>query len=207
MTVEAWALFCATETLLCLNPGPATLLVISIALTRGLAAGVVATVGVLAANAVYFTLSASGLVAVHALSSQVFLAIQWAGAAYLIWLGTRMIVRSFQGPDAGTPVEVAAAVRRSFWQGFTTQAANPNLLVYFTAILPQFVDPKRPLPGQVAILAGSSFAIEFAVLSIYAVLAFRAGRRAAPRFRVLAVRLGGALLVAAGAGLAALGRE
>jgi homoserine/homoserine lactone efflux protein len=207
MTVEAWALFCATEMLLCLNPGPATLLVISIALTRDLAAGVRATLGVLAANAVYFTLSASGLVAVHALSPQVFLAIQWAGAAYLIWLGTRMIFRSFRTRDGGACIEVVSSARRSFWQGFATQAANPSLLVYFTAILPQFVDPKHPLPGQVAILAGSSFVIEFAVLSIYAVLAFHAGQRAAPRFRVLAERLGGALLVAAGAGLAALGRE
>jgi len=207
MTVEAWALFCATETLLRLNPGPSTLLVLSLALTRGQAAGVLATVGVLAANAVYFTLSASGLVAVHALSSEAFLAIQWAGAAYLIWLGTRMLVRSFRTQDGGTSVEVASSASRSFWQGFTTQAANPNLLVYFTAILPQFVDPKHPLPGQVAILAGSSFVIELAVLSIYAALAFRAGRRAAPRFRVLAERLGGTLLVAAGAGLAALGRE
>ena len=66
MTLEAWALFCLTETLLCLNPGPSTLLVLSVALTRGQVAGLFASIGVLAANAVYFTLSASGLVAVHA---------------------------------------------------------------------------------------------------------------------------------------------
>lgn len=207
MAFEAWALFCLTETLLCLNPGPSTLLVISLGLTRGQAAGVLATSGVLAANAIYFALSASGLAAVHALSAEAFLALRWAGAVYLIWLGARMLVRSFRRPEGAVPPAPGPGGRRSFWRGFVTQGANPNLLVYFTAILPQFVDASRPLPGQVAILAVSSFAIEFAVLSGYAVLATRAGRRAAPRFRVAAERLGGSLLVAAGAGLASAGRE
>jgi homoserine/homoserine lactone efflux protein len=161
---------------------------------------------VLAANAVYFTLSASGLVAVHAVSAQAFRVIKWAGAAYLIWLGARMILRSFRTPPDAAPARAAVRVSRSFWQGFTTQAANPNLLVYFAAILPQFVDSRQPLPGQVGILAGSSFVIELAVLSIYAALASQAGRRAAPRFRRIAERLGGGLLIAAGAGLAALRR-
>jgi hypothetical protein len=75
------------------------------------------------------------------------------------------------------------------------------------AILPQFVDSRYPLPAQVAILAGSSIAIEFTVLSAYSALAFRAGRRAAPRFRLIFERVGGGLLVAAGAGLASLRRE
>jgi homoserine/homoserine lactone efflux protein len=160
MTVEAWALFCMTETLLCLNPGPSALMVMSLALTRGQAAGVRATVGVLAANAVYFTLSASGLVAVHSLSAEVFFVIKWVGAAYLIWLGARMIVRSFRGRGIAPSPLVATSGRRSFWQGFVAQGGNPNLFVYFAAILPQFVDPARPLPGQVAILAFSSFVIE-----------------------------------------------
>lgn len=207
MTTEAWALFCVTETLLCLNPGPSALLVMSLALTRGQAAGVRAAVGVLAANAVYFALSASGLVAVHSLSAEVFLVIKWAGAAYLIWLGARMIVRSWQARGDDRSASVPVSGRRSFWQGFVAQGANPNLLVYFTAILPQFVDPTRPLPGQVAVLACSSFVIEFTVLSVYAALSSRAGRRASPRFRLIAERLGGGLLVAAGAGLASLRRE
>jgi threonine/homoserine/homoserine lactone efflux protein len=136
-----------------------------------------------------------------------FLVIKWAGAAYLIWLGARMIVRSFRARGVEPSASLAASGRRSFWQGLVAQGANPNLLVYFTAILPQFVDPARPLPGQVAILAFSSFVIEFAVLSVYGAVAFRAGRRAAPRFRLAAERLGGGLLVAAGAGLASLRRE
>ena len=122
-------------------------------------------------------------------------------------LGTRMIVRSFRPSEVEPPPSVAVSRRGSYWQGFVAQGANPNLLIYFTALLPQFVDPARPLQGQIAILAGSSFVIEFTVLSVYAALAFRAGRRAAPRFRLVAERLGGGLLVAAGAGLASLRRK
>lgn len=206
MTLQAWALFCATETLLCLNPGPSALLVISLGLTRGQVAGMVAALGVLAANALYFALSAAGLAAVHGLSAEAFLAIKWLGAAYLIFLGSRMILRSFEARAASPSPPAPASPRRSFWQGFLAQAANPNLLVYFTAILPQFVAPTAPLAPQVAILALSSFAIEFTVLFVYSALAHRAGRRAAPRFRVVADRVGGGLLIAAGAGLASLRR-
>ena len=206
MTVHAWALFCMTETLLCLSPGPSALLVISLALTRGRAAGFFATLGVLVANALYFALSASGLITLHALSAELFLAIKWAGAAYLIWLGVRMVVRSFSKVSAERALPADVSGRRAVWQGFVTQGANPNLLVYFTAILPQFVDPAHPLPGQVAILACSSFLIEFTILSVYAALSSRAGRRVSTRFRVVAERIGGGLLVAAGAGLATIRR-
>jgi threonine/homoserine/homoserine lactone efflux protein len=105
MTFEAWALFCLTEAVLCLSPGTSTLVVISHSLTRGPSAGIRATTGVLAANAIYFVLSASGLVALHALSAETFSIIKWAGAAYLIWLGATMIPRSFKSPISSRSFE------------------------------------------------------------------------------------------------------
>ena len=91
--------------------------------------------------------------------------------------------------------------------GFVTQGANPNLLVYFTAILPQFIDANHPVAPQVALLACSSFVIEFSVLSAYSGLSGRAGEAAAPRFRAYLERLGGGLLIGAAAGLARIARE
>jgi homoserine/homoserine lactone efflux protein len=204
MTLEAWALFCLTEALLCLKPGVSTLAVVSLSATRGAGAGLLATLGVLAANAVYFALSASGLVVLHALSAEVFTAIKWAGAAYLIWTGAMMIWRSFRPSEAQRTATVSKG--RAFLQGFVTQGANPNLLVYFAAILPQFVDPAEPLAPQVAILAFSSFVIEGAIVSGYALLAARAGQGVKPRLRATLERAGGGLLIAAGAGLATLKR-
>lgn len=207
MTVETWALFCLVEFLLCLKPGPSCMVVISLGLTRGQAAGVLATAGVLAANAIYFAVSATGVAAALQLPAQVFAAIQWLGAAYLIWVGARMLARSFRRGESEPSLPAPAARGRAFWQGFVAQGANPGLLVYFTAILPQFIDTAAPLAWQVAVLAVSSFAIEFAVLSAYSALSHRAGRRTGPRFQRMVDRLGGGLLIAAGAGLARIERD
>jgi threonine/homoserine/homoserine lactone efflux protein len=211
LTLQAWALFCLTETLLCLNPGPSALLVISLALAQGQAAGVIAATGVIAANAVYFGLTATGLTAVHALSPQAFGAIKTLGALYLVYLGARMLARSLRAPaptpDADADTEPPGlSRRRSFAQGFAVQLANPNLLVYFGAILPQFVDPRAAVAPQVGILAASSFAIEFGVLSAYAALSHHAGRRATPGFQRWLLRAAALLLFAAAAGLARLER-
>jgi homoserine/homoserine lactone efflux protein len=207
MTLETWAFFCMTEFFLCLSPGPSALLVISLGMTRGQAAGVLATLGVLVANAIYFTLSATGLAAALHVSSEAFLVIKWLGAAYLIWLGFRRIVRSFQMRAEQVIAADPVSRGRSFWQGFVIQGANPNLLVYFTAILPQFIDARGHIGSQVAILAFSSFAIEFTVLSAYAALSHRAGLTVAPRFRYLVERVGGVFLIGAGTGLATLRRN
>lgn len=207
MTLEAWALFCLTELLLCLKPGPACLVVVSLAVRRGRPAALAASGGVIGANATYFALSASGLAALIVSSSALFTAVRWAGAAYLIWLGARTLWRSFASRDEQPARLASISAQRSFWQGFVVQGANPGLLIYFTAILPQFVDAGAPLAPQVAILAFSSFAIELAVLWAYAALSAGAGRRAGSRFTIWSERAGGGLLIAAGAGLAALRRD
>ena len=206
MTLEAWALFCMMETFLCLSPGPSALVVISQSLTRGPSAGVRATTGVVAANAIYFALSASGLVALHSLSAELFSVIKWCGAAYLAWLGVGIIVRSFKpstSPTSSGPVTPGSP----FWRGFVTQGANPNLIVYFTAILPQFISLDHAVAPQIALLACSSFAIEFSVLSAYAALSGRAGESVAPRLRATIDRIGGGLLIGAAVGIAQIERE
>lgn len=206
MTLEAWALFCLVELALAANPGPSALVVVSQSLTRGGWAGIRAATGVLAANAIYFALAASGMLALHRVSAEVFGVLQWGGAAYLLWLGGRMIWRAGNAPPAGD----GKATRRGgrpFWRGFVSQGANPNLLLYFTAVLPQFVEPTAPLAPQVAILAASSFAIELSVLSAYSSVSDRIGERGAPRWRAGLERLGGGLLLTAGAGLARIERE
>jgi threonine/homoserine/homoserine lactone efflux protein len=204
MTIEAWLLFCLIEALLCLKPGPATLVVMSLAAGGGRAKGIEATGGVIAANAVYFVAAATGLIAVHTLSVEVFSMIKWTGAAYLVWLGGRAIWLSFR--PVRDPLPVVESARRPFWRGLVVQGANPNLLVYFGAILPQFVDPNSAVAPQVAILAISSFVIEFSILSGYSMLLGELGRRALTNYRVHVDRLGGVLLIAAAAGIASLSR-
>jgi threonine/homoserine/homoserine lactone efflux protein len=184
-------------------------MVTSLSLTGGPRQGMLASLGVLAANAGYFAAVATGLGALIAGSSQAFSVLRWAGAAYLVAIGVRTFVRASRrcaehgagaAPAGSAPTRSAAAC---FRHGLVTQGANASLLVYFSALLPQFLDDEHPLLGQVALLAATSAAIELAVLSGYALLAARAGGLARrPALESSLRRAGGALLVAAGMRLA-----
>jgi homoserine/homoserine lactone efflux protein len=198
MSLEVWLAFCATETVLCLTPGPAVLCVVSVAMARGARPGLLAALGILAGNTLYFLLSATGIAAVIVASSRLFAAIQWAGAAYLVGVGLCMLLSDPRAPQLVPPQPAA----RSFARGFVVQAANPKALVFFVALLPQFLDPGAPVALQVAILGASSVAIELLVLSLYVVLCVRARRLAGARWSGSLERLAGGFLVAAGARLA-----
>ena len=206
MSWHVWTLFALTETALCFVPGPAVLLVLSQALAHGTAKAVWSILGIVAANTVYFVLSATGIGAILIASYDLFFAIKWIGAVYLIWLG----ISAFFGASA---VSVAPARERSiagarmFGNGVVLQLSNPKALVFFTALLPQFVDPHRPIWSQMLILALTSVIIEFFVQLLYASLAGRASSLAArPPFARLANRIAGSLLIVAGLSIAAVKR-
>jgi homoserine/homoserine lactone efflux protein len=203
MALEPWLAFCITETVLCFTPGPAVLLVVSFALARGRRAGLAAALGILAANSFYFAVSASGIAALLLASRELFLVLKWAGAAYLVWLGLRMLLSRGGEPAAAAPVRA----RRAFLRGVVVQGANPKALVFFAALLPQFVDPAASVPLQILVLGASSVAIELAALALYALGAARARRWAGARVAGGLQRVGGAFLVAAGARLAAVRSE
>jgi len=204
MTIETWALFCATEAVLSFIPGPAVLYVISTSITHGSRAGLVASTSILAANAVYFVLSAMGLGAVLLASRHVFMGIKWIGAAYLVYLGLRMLFsRTPMAPESGHAPKPAAHTG-VFWNGFLTQIANPKAIIFFAALLPQFINPDQSAAWQIAILGTSSVTVEFIVLAVY-VATCRAARQwlQDPRYNSWLVRVAGLLLMIAGARLAA----
>ncbi len=208
MNPEVWLVFVLTETALCLTPGPAVLLVLSQGLTRGVSASLWSSLGILTGNSFYFVLSAAGLGAILLASHELFFAIKWLGAAYLVWLGLRTFFGrspAFAISDGGAPGRPA---REVFVHGLVVQVANPGALVFFTALLPQFVDPSHSLATQVAILAATSVTIEFVVLAGYGGLAGRLSQVATrPRFATVTNRIAGVMLMTAGAGLATLRRS
>jgi threonine/homoserine/homoserine lactone efflux protein len=203
MSFEAWLAFCVIEAVLCFTPGPAVLLVVSVALGRGLRASLGASLGILTANALYFALSATGVAAALVASRELFLVLKWVGAGYLVWLGLRMaLLRGSR--EVGAPPVILA---RSFFRGFVVQGANPKAVVFFVALLPQFIDPAAPVASQVLVLGVSSVVIEFVALAVYAHGAVAAGRVVGARVANTLERVGGGLLVAAGARLAAVRSE
>jgi threonine/homoserine/homoserine lactone efflux protein len=207
MTWGIWWLFVATEFVLCLTPGPAVCLVLAKALSFGAQRSIFSNLGILAANGMYFALSATSLGAILVASYNLFLAAKWAGAVYLVWIGLRAIfghsdVMAIQGAGQRN-------VRgwRLFADGFVLQAANPKAIVFFSALLPQFVNPKAPVAMQILILGVSSVIVEFFVLLFYGAVAGRASEFARqPRYAAWTNRIAGSFLVAAGAGLAVMRR-
>ena len=198
MSLETFIAFCVLELVLCLTPGPAVVYVVSTALARGPRAGLAGSLGIVAGNTLYFVLSAVGIAAIILASNQLFTIIKWIGAAYLIYLGLRMVLAGRAARTDPQPM----AVSRAFVRGFAVQAANPKALAFFVALLPQFVDPDSPVGLQIVILGVSSQLIEIAVLAFYVWVATSARSLAVGRWADLVRRLSGVLLIAAGARLA-----
>lgn len=207
MSWQVWLLFVVTEAVLSITPGPAVLYVLSQAIKRGPGKSVWASWGILSANALYFILSATSLGAVIVASYKLFFLIKWLGAAYLVYLG----LRSFFATEPVIAVPEGQADSRSgpriLRDGFLLQAANPKALLFFTAILPQFIDAHHNVAFQILVLGISSILVEFAILFVYGQLAGRALAAARnPRFEKITNRVAGSLLIGAGVGLARLRR-
>ena len=201
MTLETWLLFVLTEGALCFTPGPAVLLVLSQGLTRGTRASVCATLGILAGNAGYFALSATGLGALLVASYELFSLIKWMGAAYLVWLGVMACIGK-SSVLAVTPTQTAG-LWRTLVNGLVLQVSNPKALLFFTALLPPFIDPRGSVVTQVVILGVTSVVLEFFVLLAYGALAGRLTSIATrPRFQTITNRVAGTMLVAAGINVA-----
>ena len=155
----------------------------------------------------YFVLSATSLGAVIVTSYKLFFLMKWLGAAYLVYLG----IASFLGKSSVMPLPEAGSNFRSssriLRDGFFLQAANPKALLFFTAILPQFIDARHNVAFQIFVLGISSIVVEFAILFTYGQLAGRLVVTArSPRFEKLTNRIAGSLLIGAGVGLARLRR-
>jgi homoserine/homoserine lactone efflux protein len=189
--------FAALEFTLCLIPGPAVLLTLSTALRRGGARGMSAAAGIIAGNTLYFALSAIGVIAVLFASYEAFTIVKYAGAAYLAFLGIRSLLAREAPAFADEGSSDVRDKRVAFSSGFVTQVANPKAIVFFAAILPQFVDVRGNVPLQLVVLAVTSQLIELCVLAGYVAAAARIRRsNAAGRAALWIERLGGAILVA-----------
>jgi homoserine/homoserine lactone efflux protein len=207
MTLTTWTFFVLTEIALCVTPGPAVLFVVSQALKHGSLKSLWANAGILSGNLFYFALSATGIGALLLASHRLFIEVKWVGAAYLVYLGVRTFLDRRAGVDVTAASEETGA-SRLLVRGFAVQAANPKALVFFTALLPQFINPVAPAIFQLLILGISSLVVEFLILGGYGILAGRASSLAwQPRFARATNRVSGGLLITAGAGLALAGNE
>jgi threonine/homoserine/homoserine lactone efflux protein len=134
------ALFVVSGILLNLTPGQDTFYIVGRSIAQGRRAGILSALGITSGSAVHTVAAALGVSAILAVSGTALLIVKLFGAAYLVYLGVRMIF------DRGTnPSEPATFGRDSDWAifraGFFTNVLNPKVALFFLAFLPQFVSP------------------------------------------------------------------
>jgi threonine/homoserine/homoserine lactone efflux protein len=180
MTLSTWLLFLLTNTLLSLVPGPAVLFVVGTALRSGLKPGIGAGLGILTGNALYFLASPLGLGVVLASAAPLFVALKWVGAIYLVWLGVRALRAKPAVLDQSAPVGADRTAFAAWRTAVLLQLGNPKAIVFFSALLPQFVHPESALSvaAQIGILALIGIGSELLVLVGYAAIAARTARLA-----------------------------
>jgi threonine/homoserine/homoserine lactone efflux protein len=198
----AAGVFAVAVLVLALTPGADTLLTVSRTLQGGARAGMAAALGILAGCLVHTAAVAAGLATLLVLHEGAFRLLQWAGAAWLAWLGLQMLRAAWRGDSVSLVDAGAAAPPRSAWAdfriGMLTNVLNPKVALFFVAFLPQFVPAASPSQAGSLVLLGLWFVLQNLVyMAALVVLAARLKRlRApAPAQRWLQA-LGGALFVA-----------
>lgn len=187
-------------------PGPALLYTSAQTIARGRRAGWLAVSGLHLGGYVHVIAAALGLAVVFQTVPVLYVAMKWIGAAYLVFLGLRLILqRANDAPDTDTP-PTTRDPRRAFWNSVTVEVLNPKTALFFVAFLPQFTDPAAAFPiwAQMLIL-GMAVNILFSSADVVVVLAADRVRRTfetSARAQRWTRRAGGGILVGLGAHLA-----
>jgi threonine/homoserine/homoserine lactone efflux protein len=192
-----WHLFSAfllITVVLFLTPGPIVTLIIATAARNGTRAALITVAGASAGNAVLLALIAVGLGWILKTSAQVFEVMRWAGAAYLVWLGIQAWRSTARSTELAPP-SVHVHARR----GFVVAMTNPKTIAFFTAFLPQFIDPTLPVGHQLLVMCVCSVMLG-SVLDCGWAIAAGYGRSVfiKPQHNRLLGRLSGLVLIGGG---------
>jgi threonine/homoserine/homoserine lactone efflux protein len=164
MNWQLFAAFLLITMVLILMPGPIVTLVIATSVTKGVRAGLVTVAGTTAGNIVLLAVIVGGLSFVLEHALYWFDVLRFAGAAYLIWLG----IKAWHGAGAAPP---PPRDHVQFGRGFLVALFNPKTIAFFSAFLPQFIDPNLPAARQLAVMCAVSALLAALSDAAYAVLA------------------------------------
>jgi RhtB (resistance to homoserine/threonine) family protein len=201
-------LFIAAGWLLNLTPGPDVLYIVTQSLRSGARAGVVAGLGITAGCFVHVFAAAIGVGALLAASATAFTVLKWVGAAWLLWMGVRLLLARAppQSPDlqALARAQPCASLATVFRGGFLTNVLNPKVAIFFLAFVPQFIAPGTGNTALVFVLLGILFNVNsIPVNSGWALAAAWVARRGSVRNAMHWLdRAAGAMFIAFGLKLA-----
>jgi threonine/homoserine/homoserine lactone efflux protein len=204
MTLTTALLFSIVALAAIATPGPTVLLALSNGSRRGVRGALPGMFGAMLSDFVLVGAVALGLGALLAASEFWFSMLKWVGAAYLAWLGIRML-RS-QGGSFERPAEGAAAApgsgRQVFFKSFLVAVTNPKGYLFCSALLPQFIDPAASQGMQYAIIAVLFAGLDMAVMLVYAFVGAKAMQLLTARAARWIDRTCGAMLLALAGSLA-----
>jgi threonine/homoserine/homoserine lactone efflux protein len=166
-------LFLGAATLLAIAPGPGMLYVLARSMAGGRREGVLSSMGTCLGGMVHVVAAATGLSLVLAASATAFALVKYAGAAYLIYLGIRMVL----GAKSEDSVQTSPARKSPFWQGVATEVLNPKTALFFLALIPQFVDHHHAVMSQFLLLGAISVVLNTSADLIVTFLAAPIGER------------------------------
>jgi threonine/homoserine/homoserine lactone efflux protein len=200
MSLELYLSYVLACIVIVIVPGPTVTLIIANSLNHGARAGLLNVAGTQLGLAVMTGVVMVGLATIIETMGVWFDWLRLAGAAYLVWLGWKLL----RAPGAiAEPGRSAAPPRGGFFlQGFLVLLSNPKALLLYGAFIPQFVDPKGDYVWQVALLGATFMVIATLSDGFYAVLSGRAGRLLTRQRVRLVSRLSGALVIGGGIWLA-----
>ncbi|WOE74828.1 LysE family translocator [Alterisphingorhabdus coralli] len=200
MPIETLIAFILTDLAFCLVPGPAVMITVSHVLSGGGRNAIGPILGINFGNFVWYGLSALGLMALASTAPIAFAIIQYVGAAYLIWLGWKRLRVDAMAPVLAPAMgngTIGSGIASGFASGIAVHMANPKALLFYTTVLPQFLDAERPLAPQMLTLMLATVFTETTSLSIYSIIAARGGAIARDVGRThLLNRIAGVILIA-----------
>ena len=147
MNWQLFSAFLVITAVLVIVPGPIVTLVIATGASRGIRAALQTVIGTTLGNAVLLACVAFGLNWILRASAEVFDLLRWVGAAFLVWLG----IQAWRNAGATTPA-VPPAGHVLAWRGFVVALTNPKTIAFFSAFLPQFIDPTLPVGRQLWVM-------------------------------------------------------
>jgi threonine/homoserine/homoserine lactone efflux protein len=200
MSLQVYLTFVAACIALALIPGPVVTLLIANGLRHGTRAALINIAGVQTGLAIVIGIVAIGLTSLMATMGYWFDWLRLAGAAYLVWLGIKLI----RAPAEGISADAAPPPPRGgfFLQGLVVLLSNPKLLIFFGAFLPQFMDMGRDHVAQPTLLGVTFMVIAAVTDGIYALLAGRARKFFSSRRARLVSRISGGFMIGGGVWLA-----
>ncbi len=204
MDIGLYLIFLVTTVMLILVPGPAAITVAAQGASYSPSKAFPGVLGVASADVIFFALSATGIASLILTSNLLFSIIKWFGVIYLLYLGATALFSKSGAIKINKKVTKTSRTKL-FSQGLIVQLANPKALMYFSALLPQFIDPGEPILFQMFLMGTSCLLADILVYTLFSHMGDRLAKQKMKSWAInLINKAAGITLIATGIKMASL---